>query len=59
MCEYCRERGKRKYIVISEYAELKIKKIKILGYCLEIIPKEGQTYTKINYCPMCGRKLTK
>ena len=55
MCKYCREGEKREYIVISRYAELKIKKNKILGYCLEIT----QTYTKINYCPMCGRKLTK
>lgn len=49
MCKYCRERGKREYI-LNHISTLKIKKIKVLKYTLQI---NNTTYVKINFCPMC------
>ena len=60
MCNYCKERGLKEPLVVDKLAILSIKKKKVLGFCLEIDLEDLTGYlisTKINYCPMCGRKL--
>lgn len=61
MCEYCRERGKRKNILDEDELTIKIKKERVLGYSIRVELKKSQKYnaisTNIKFCPMCGRKL--
>ena len=54
MCKYCEGREAILYNDPADPTEIRIKNGKILfsncmGNCIN--------YTKINYCPMCGRKL--
>lgn len=54
MCEYC-EKGKH----ISKFSTLRETNCLYIrdGNELVTIMSYGYMYTRINYCPMCGRKL--
>lgn len=54
MCKYCEGREAILYNYPTDSSEIRIKNEELLfsnfiGNCIN--------YTKINYCPMCGRKL--
>ena len=59
MCEYCKKvRDDNEPLIWSEFMDGE------LSECVEIRYKHGQfelwsgiSFVRINYCPMCGRKL--
>ena len=61
MCEYCE---KKKSIVFNRFVDSHLfisKEGKRIYWRLDNIPEKGQTcvnYADIEFCPMCGRRLT-
>ena len=61
MCEYCE---KKKSIVFNRFVESHLfisKEEKRIYWRLDNIPEKGLTcvsYADIEFCPMCGRKLS-
>ena len=56
ICEYCHE-DSDKYVKPIEKNGHAFIHFGMNGWCLELRAKGWHGETKINYCPMCGRKL--
>ena len=56
ICEYCHE-DFDKYVKPIEKNGHAYIHFGMNGWCLELSAKGWHGETKINYCPMCGRKL--
>ena len=55
-CEYCHEDSEGYVVPIEKNCHAFIR-FGMNGWCLELSAKGWHGETKINYCPMCGRKL--
>ena len=55
-CEYCNEDSDG-YVKPIEKNNHAFVRFGMNGWCLELRAKGWRGETKINYCPMCGRKL--
>ena len=53
-CEYC---GKQKSLICESGVYSFIEKNKLIAGCSDGCTYEINDEIKINYCPMCGRKL--
>ena len=56
ICEYCHEDFDKHVKPIEKNGHAYIH-FGMNGWCLELSAKGWNGETKINYCPMCGRKL--
>ena len=57
-CEYCHGGRKAKPIVEESSAFLAFDENGIVAFGNDGSVTTGEGYTKLNYCPMCGRKLS-
>ena len=66
MCNYCdgtkKPLAERRDEIYHERIVVKyVKKAPLRSkdyWCIEAVTTDGKIYAPINYCPMCGRKLT-
>ena len=58
MCKYCTENGPRLPLTTFNNNELSINKSNELFILTHIADCRRWFYRKIDYCPICGRKLS-